>query len=355
MIWFFTSDFDRGFGSSRLARVFARLPSVCVALSLFVGHGCDRTTEPSVEQTEGQSDDTPARTEIERGPLRVTVEVEPKTARLSDEPMLTLTLDYERGLSVRKPPFGESLGDFIIRKFYEPLPEVKGSREIVKQIYTLEPTRTGQLLVHPIIVSFIDSRPDGDGEEHMVETEALKIDIQSVLGSEIPSLDALKPMAGPVELPHRRTSSVSWLGVLCLTAAGTIILVLRLKQRKKAAPEKQLSPQELAYLELQELLEGDLAETDIKCFYVELTGIVRRYIERTTGIRAPEQTTEEFLREIGRGATFNGATRQRLTNFLEAADLVKFARHQPRQEDVEHSFQRAKVFVGLEQEGGVAA
>ena len=82
-------------------------------------------------------------------------------------------------------------------------------------------------------------------------------------------------------------------------------------------------------------------------FYVELTAVVRRYIERTTGIRAPEQTTEEFLREISQANTFNRDTNERLRNFLESADLVKFAAFRPRHEDVEESFSRAKIFIGL--------
>ena len=83
-------------------------------------------------------------------------------------------------------------------------------------------------------------------------------------------------------------------------------------------------------------------------FYVELTAVVRRYIERTTGILAPEQTTEEFLVEISRKETFRPEERGRLKHFLESADLVKFAAHEPRKEDLEESFERAKVFVGLE-------
>ena len=103
-------------------------------------------------------------------------------------------------------------------------------------------------------------------------------------------------------------------------------------------------------MELQRLIEQNLAEIDVKLFYVELTGIVRRYIERTTGVRAPEQTTEEFLREITAKETFDGMFSRRLKNFLESADLVKFAGLHPRKDDIEEAFHRAKVFIGLEQE-----
>ena len=57
--------------------------------------------------------------------------------------------------------------------------------------------------------------------------------------------------------------------------------------------------------------------------------IVRRYIERSTGVRAPEQTTEEFLREVNDNNLFPHETNARLGAFLESADLVKFAGYQP--------------------------
>jgi len=323
------------------------LIATAAAVSLLFGCG-QRAGKPTEKAQEEEV--KVARSEVERGPVRVTVEVEPAKARLSDEPTLTLTIDYERGVTIRKPPFGESLGDFVIRDFREPLPQVKGDREITKQVYTLEPTRSGELAVWPISVTFTDTRPDGDGREHTIETEGLTIEIASVVGSEAPSLAELRPVAGPVELPQARGSGAWWLLVLLPAALGAAALAWYWRKRRRASPEeKSLSPGELAYLELERLLEQGLAERDVKLFYVELTAVVRRYIERTTGILAPEQTTEEFLHEISREETFPPDERGRLKHFLESADLVKFAAHQPRKEDLEESFQRAKVFVGLDQ------
>ncbi len=49
---------------------------------------------------------------VERGPVKVTAEVQPAKARLSDEPVLTLTIEYESGVQIEKPPFGASHGKF---------------------------------------------------------------------------------------------------------------------------------------------------------------------------------------------------------------------------------------------------
>ncbi len=322
------------------------------SIAIAVG-GCGAAKQPSDEQSEKDPPQA-VRTEVERGPVRVTVEVAPQPVRLSDEPKLTLTIDAAQGVKIDKPPFGEALGDFVIRDFRDPLPEIKDQREITRQIYTLEPTRSGKQQIAPIVVTFTDSRPNGDGKQHTLETEALTVEVASVLDSELPSLDDLQPAEGPIELPEPAVNRVWWFvggasGLLCL---AVIVWVVRRRHRRDVADE--LSPQEWAYLELQHLIDHRLAETDVKQFYVVLSDIVRRYIERTTGIHAPEQTTEEFLRDIGGNHTFPRDDEQRLRDFLEIADLVKFAKHEPRPADTEESFQRAKIFLGLDSREAVA-
>ena len=52
---------------------------------------------------------------------------------------------------------------------------------------------------------------------------------------------------------------------------------------------------------------------------------MRRYIERQYGVRAPNLTTDEFLRAAGSNAAFTQASVSELKAFLESADLVKFA------------------------------
>ena len=316
------------------------------ALAVLLLAGCGSRSKGPFDEA-GSAAPTPARSEVELGPVRVSVEVDPPKARLSDEPTLTLKIDYEQGVTVQDPPFGESLGNFVIRDYSTPLPQIRGDREIRQKIYTLEPTRTGKLAVWPISVTFTDTRPNGDGKEHTVETEGLEIEIESMADSEAPSLDELRPAAGPVELPSSGSARLGWVAAGVLLAAIAGVAWWRRARRRRAAEQVVLSPQELAYLELSRLLEEKLAERDVKLFYVGLTGVVRRYIERTTGVRAPEQTTGEFLHQIARQQTFAADDGRRLKDFLEAADLVKFAAHRPRKEDIEESFERAKAFLAL--------
>lgn len=84
-----------------------------------------------------------------------------------------------------------------------------------------------------------------------------------------------------------------------------------------------MSPIERAWAELDRLLKKDLpGRGRYKDFYVELTRVVRNYIQRKYSIKAPHMTTEEFLAAFKSGSPQSLAA---LKNFLESADLVKFA------------------------------
>ena len=100
--------------------------------------------------------------------------------------------------------------------------------------------------------------------------------------------------------------------------------------RIPSAGEMMVPAHVLALEELAKLAAGQLVEAGrFHEFYFRLSDIVRRYLEGRFGIMAPEQTTEEFLREAGRNPVLSEVHKELLAGFLRAADMVKFARLQP--------------------------
>ncbi len=53
------------------------------------------------------------------------------------------------------------------------------------------------------------------------------------------------------------------------------------------------------------------------------------------------------MREISTRDTIPLTESRKLQQFLQSADLVKFAGHQPRQEDIDASVERARAFIGI--------
>jgi len=134
---------------------------------------------------------------------------------------------------------------------------------------------------------------------------------------------------------------------LVILAAGAIILAWKLIHRiHRRIRLMRMSPRERALKELAALLAKDLIRRNMpKEFYLELTMIVRRYIERAHGIRAPEQTTQEFLAAASDNPNFSREVVEKLRTFLEAADLVKFAAHRPETDAAERATATAREYV----------
>ena len=121
---------------------------------------------------------------------------------------------------------------------------------------------------------------------------------------------------------------------------------------------RRMTPRERAFHELERLLSRKLAEKgQFKDFYIELTMVVRRYIERRYGIRAPRQTTEEFLAMATGREEFNIESLANLKLFLSAADLVKFAGVSATVESASQAVAKAKGYLESEpsQSGSVEA
>jgi len=80
-------------------------------------------------------------------------------------------------------------------------------------------------------------------------------------------------------------------------------------------------------------------------YYVDLSSILRYYIEGRFFLHAPEQTSQEFLEEISGHGYFSAEQEAFLASFLRLCDRVKFARHEPGQLDMKESFEQVKKFV----------
>ena len=78
---------------------------------------------------------------------------------------------------------------------------------------------------------------------------------------------------------------------------------------------------------------------------MRLSSIIRRYIENRFGLKAPEQTTEEFLTGLEKANEFPDEYKPLLRDFLKYSDLVKFARFEPGTKDIQKSFDSCKAFI----------
>jgi hypothetical protein len=140
--------------------------------------------------------------------------------------------------------------------------------------------------------------------------------------------------------------------VLCLLV-GLWLLFRRRRTQTSEPVVPSLPAHEQAYDELRRLLAKELVEHGfIKEFYQGVSDILRRYLERRFGLRAPERTTEEFLAELTDADTLNTEQKALLSRFLQHCDLVKFARLEPGPKDIENTLAACRNVIDQTREEG---
>ena len=284
----------------------------------------------------------------EKGPVKLFVRVRPGKPRLSDLVEMDVLVESKPGVEIKPPAFGQAVGDFLIRDYSE-RPAAGGAANQRQFHYQLEPAHAGKHLIRSVAIEFVDRRTDSErpGEPALVETDPLELEITAELGDKAPRLADLEPMLPPRPVP--RALALGWLIAAGLVSLLAVVILVFLRHRKRRPVEpRRLTAEEVAQAALARLLAENLPGHGlVKEFYLRLTGIVRQYVEDTTGIRAPEQTTEEFLRDMRSRAVFPPERSERLAEFLEAADLVKYAGQQPATDQLDQAIARAHEFVNL--------
>ena len=329
-------------------------PARCVRTAAFVHATCGVFLLAGCEARRGSEGASPSQSasaiegSAEKGPVKLSVRVWPRQPRLSDLVEMDVSVLSQPGVEIKPPAFGQAVGDFLVRDYSERPPE-PGAENLRRFHYQLEPAHAGKHLIRSVSIEFVDKRPNSErrGEPALIETDPLEVNVTSELGTDAPSLANLEPMLPPRQVPQ--TSAIGWLaalGIACLLAVVGAV-ALRRRKRRPIEPRRQTA-EEIARAALALLLAENLPGRGlVKVFYLRLTGIVRQYVEDTTGIRAPEQTTEEFLRDMRSRAAFPPERSSQLAEFLEAADLIKYAGQQPEEGQIDQAIARAHEFVNL--------
>ena len=175
-------------------------------------------------------------------------------------------------------------------------------------------------------------------------TDSLLVEVHNV------AIDTLKqPLydAKPIAEVTSPSSSHLWLWIvgivaLLLTAAALYFFVFRKKKLSAEEERKKLPPFERAIQDLKDLQNSKyLIESKHKAYYTRLTDIVKEYLEDEVHILAKESTTDELLAKINNlqktGKLYlSTETINNLKRVLQNADLVKFAKSKPSDNNAEY-------------------
>jgi hypothetical protein len=269
------------------------------------------------------------------GPVKVTSTLSPAEPTLGDEITFEIRVEAEPQVEVLMPEFGEALNRYSILNFVPRQSIDDRGKNVLTQQYTLQPYLSGPQTIPPILIEFVDHRagqkatPE-DADAYEILTDAIAFEVKSVLPKT--ASNELKPPLGELELPVEVSKSHLAIGIglsVLGVAAGLALWVVWRRGRQRA---RRRNAYEVARARLDQLLSRPMPQdaAAIERFFVDISAIVRRYLEDRFELRAPELTTEEFLGLAGSASQLSASQlsadhQNLLRDFLKQADLVKFA------------------------------
>jgi hypothetical protein len=144
-------------------------------------------------------------------------------------------------------------------------------------------------------------------------------------------LNDIRDIKPPIEIPN----GWAWLWIVLFVLIGAAILFALWKWWQKRRAQIAFVPPIPAHIRARQKLEEALALiSQPKEFCVLVSDTIRFYLEERFEFRAPERTTEEFLRELGGTDLLAPEQKESLGKFLESCDLVKFAKYEPRENEL---------------------
>jgi hypothetical protein len=312
----------------------------CLIL-ITLGVGCDRKEDSKEPGTTFEIEK-----EYRRGPVIFVLKVSRKEITIAERFHLALEVRSKEEYEVKLPEFGKHLERFGIVDYRAPSPQLVDDGMVrSRRFYELEPFLSGDYKIPPMKILFWKKGEEG-GKRHEMESEELIITVKSLLPENAAAL-MIKEIVPPVQLPE---PAQWWLygaiGVAILAASGGFVCFLWRRGRANGEAAFRQAAHEIAYEGLEALLAEKLIEKgDVKTFYLRLSGVLRYYIENRFGLRAPERTTEEFLRDLRSTDVLGPSHKDLLRAFLQHCDMVKFAAHQPTHDEIQKAFDSCKQFI----------
>lgn len=222
-------------------------------------------------------------------------------------------------------------------------------RSVTEQEFRMSSDLPGEHLISPAHVIITDP---ATGKQETIESNSVKVTVLEKgrglikgIEEDIRDIKAPKSFMERVRLFFYALAFL--VALVFILLLGLAIYMVKRGRAKKAAAEHVI-PQAAALPARDEALaaisRAESLRHDPKAFYSTIIEGVRVYLKRAYNIPATEATTTEIMAEA-RKSTLPADARDRLWALLGEADLVKFAKHLPSEEEKSEFIEKAKALV----------
>lgn len=278
--------------------------------------------------------------------ISATAEIDKNEIRIGDpiELKLSLNIPSQENISFLWPSFKDTITSKIEIIDASKIDTIKNnSSKIIQQKIKISAYDSGQFVLPSI--KFINK----NDTHQFVATNSLIITVHTVpTDTSETSIKDIKPIfEEPFNIKWYLPNIIKWaIALLILAIIIYLIYYYTRKKKKSQVIEKpKLPPHIIALEKLNKIKQEEIwKEGKIKHYYSEIADTIREYIEGRYKVPALEQTTFETLQSLKYKA-IDPATREKLKQLLELADLVKFAKFLPIENDHINILQYAFDFV----------
>jgi len=257
---------------------------------------------------------------------RLQAEVDTAVVTVGDPITLRVSVEHAPASRVAWPD-SVDLSPFEVLGARTPEPRTQGDLTRSSLTLTLAAYELGDLEIPPFRVAVIGAQ----GDTTLLATNRFGIRVESVGLEEGEDIRGLK---GPLGIPLSPTRIAAWvLGLLLAGALGAA--VYRRLARKGEGPRAPVPaaparpPHEVALEALSRLEASPLLERgEVKEYHIQVSEILRRYVEGRFRVQALEMTTRDVLAGMEKVGV-EAPIRERFRSFLDRCDMVKFAKQRP--------------------------
>lgn len=210
------------------------------------------------------------------------------------------------------------------------------------QSFLLMAQGNGQLALPPIEFKSLEN---GSERTYAVRESFVDVSTQAIDTTE--STKALKDIQ---KIPVSVGEWLPWVGI-GLVIIGLIVFGIWYYRKRKnneplfvpappPIPAHEIAMRELSKIEAKKLWQNGY----VKEYYVELTDVLRNYIEKRFKVPAMESISDDILKSL-KGEKLKPVMLQGLSDLLTRSDLAKFAKSQPDPGENLQSIDFARTFI----------
>lgn len=261
---------------------------------------------------------------------QVTAKLDRTTIRIGDQVKLHLTVFQQKKEQVVFPVLADTLSSKVQVVSSSKTDTIIDKNDInhitVTKSYLITSFDGGQYTIAPF--KFVKG---GD----TLKTDELHLDVASVKVDTTKAIyDIKQPLAVSYSFWDWLKDNWYWVffPLLALVLAGGLIYYFYKRAKNKpvfVAPKPAVPVHTLALNKLNELRDKKLwQQGEVKEYYIELTDVIREYLEKRYLIKTQEKTTDEIIEGLG-NADIAAENKNMLLQLLRNADMVKFAKGKP--------------------------